>query len=178
KMHKVGAKIKEVPIQFGLRDEGDSKMEKNNLKDSLRVVITLRLKDEDTQKFLKFCAVGFAGLFVDTGLFNFLRLTIQNSKTSSLISGLIAMITTFLLNNFWSFNKNKIEGTQKKIFGFIIYFVSSYVPIFLRSQLINFSASKFGDTFLVSNTAFFIGIVFGLIWNFIVYSKIIWKEKK
>ncbi len=177
KMHKAGAKIKEVPIQFGIRDEGSSKMEKNNLKDSLRVVLSLRLKEEATQKFLKFCAVGFIGLFVDSGLFNLLRLLIKNSRTSSLISGFIAMITTFLLNNFWSFKKNKIEGTKNRVLSFVIYIVSSYFPIFLRSHLIKFSITKFGDTFFISNTAFFIGIVFGLFWNFVVYSKIIWKGK-
>ena len=177
KMHKAGAKIKEVPIQFGLRDEGTSKMEKNNLKDSLRVVTTLRLKDPDTQKFLKFCAVGFAGLFVDSALFNILRFSIGNSKTASLISGFIAMLTTFTLNNFWSFKNNKIEGNSKKIQGFIIYILSSYVPIVFRSQLIKFSVSRFGDTFWVSNITFFIGIVVGLIWNYLVYSKIIWKDK-
>jgi dolichol-phosphate mannosyltransferase len=42
RMHKLGAKIKEVPIQFGLRDRGNSKMESNNFMDSLRVVLTLR----------------------------------------------------------------------------------------------------------------------------------------
>lgn len=178
KMHRAGAKIKEVPINFGLRDEGSSKMEKNNLKDSLRVVISLRLKDEKTQKFLKFCAVGFAGLFVDSGLFNILRVTIDSSKTSSLISGFVAMMTTFLLNNFWSFKKNKIDGVRKKVSGFIIYVISSYIPIFLRSHLIKFSVSRFGDTFWVSNIAFFIGILFGLAWNFLIYSKIIWKENK
>ncbi|HPD73725.1 MAG TPA: glycosyltransferase family 2 protein [bacterium] len=177
KMHKAGAKIKEVPITFGLRDEGASKMEKNNLKDSLRVVTTLRLKDPDTQKFLKFCAVGFAGLFVDSALFNILRLSIRNSKTASLVSGFIAMLTTFTLNNFWSFKNNKIEGNSKKIQGFIIYILSSYVPIVFRSQLIKFSVSRFGDTFWVSNITFFIGIVVGLIWNYLVYSKIIWKDK-
>ena len=178
KMHKAGAKIKEVPITFGLRDEGTSKMEKNNLRDSLRVVTTLRLKDPDTQKFLKFCAVGFAGLFVDSVIFNVLRLSIKNPKTASLTSGFVAMLTTFTLNNYWSFKNNKIEGSGKKIRSFVIYILSSYVPIIFRSQLIKFSVSKFGDTFWVSNIAFFVGIVVGLIWNYLVYSKIIWKDKK
>ncbi len=177
KMCKLGAKVKEIPIQFATRDEGISKMNANNPMDSLRVIITLRLKDKNTQKFLKFCTVGFVGLFVDSGIFNFLRVTLLTSKISSLISGFIAMITTFLLNNFWSFKQNKIKGTSKKIFGFFIYIIFSYIPIYLRSELIKFSASMFGDTFIVSNTAFFIGIVFGLIWNFFVYSKIIWRNK-
>jgi len=88
------------------------------------------------------------------------------------------MLTTFTLNNYWSFKNNKIEGGGKKIRSFVIYILSSYVPIIFRSQLIKFSVSKFGDTFWVSNIAFFVGIVVGLIWNYLVYSKIIWKDKK
>jgi dolichol-phosphate mannosyltransferase len=177
KMHKAGAKIKEVPIQFGLREEGISKMERNNMMDSLRVVISLRLRDPQTQKFLKFCVVGVTGLVADSVLFNILRISLENSKTASLLSGLIAMLVTFTLNNFWSFKENKISGIAGKLKGFIIYILSSYVPIFLRSQMIKFSVSKFGDTFLVSNITFFIGIVLGLIWNYTVYNKIIWKER-
>ncbi|MFC1700091.1 glycosyltransferase [Patescibacteria group bacterium] len=176
-MCQLGAKVKEVPIQFATRDEGSSKMEGNNLMDSLRVVVTLRLKDKKTQRFLKFCVVGFTGLFVDSGLFNLFRVTVFSSKVSSLVSGFIAMITTFLLNNFWSFKENKLEGAGKKASSFVVYIISSYVPILFRSWLIKFSIDRFGDTFIVSNAAFFIGIVIGLIWNFTVYSRIIWKDK-
>jgi dolichol-phosphate mannosyltransferase len=178
KMYKSGAKIKEVPIKFGLRDEGDSKMEKNNLIDSLRVVITLRLRDEGTRKFLKFCIVGVIGFIVDSGCFNILRVVLQNSKTASLLSGFIAMMTTFTLNNFWSFNHEKLEGAKKSITSFIVYVLSSYIPIYLRSELIKFSTLKFGNTFLVANLAFLIGVAFGLVWNFLVYSKIIWRKQK
>ena len=177
KMHKAGAKIKEIPIQFGLRDDGSSKMEKNNLSDSLRVVLMLRLKDKDTQKFLKFCAVGFIGLATDAGLANIFRITILSSKNAPLASGLIAMIVTFLFNNFWSFNEFKIKGIGSKFLYFIVYCVSSYVPVIFRSYLVGFCVSKFGNSFIVFNIAFFIGIVVGLIWNYLVYSKIIWRKK-
>jgi len=178
KMYKAGAKIKEVPITFGVREEGVSKMENNNPIDSLRVVITLRLKDKDSQRFLRFCAVGFAGLFTDTFLANIFRVTFLTSRTAPLLSGLIAMIVTFVLNNFWSFNENKIPGFLKKLVYFVFYCVSSYVPVWFRSVLTGFATSSFGNTFLVFNTAFFIGIVLGLIWNFTIYSKIIWRTKK
>ena len=178
KMCKLGAKVKEVPIQFATRDEGISKMEANNPIDSLRVVITLRLTDRKTQRFLKFCVVGFTGLFVDSGLFNLFRVTLFSTKMSSLVSGFIAMLTTFLLNNFWSFKENKLEGINKKVKSFVVYIISSYIPIIFRSWLIKFSIDSYGDTFIVSNTAFFIGIVIGLIWNFTIYSKIIWRDKK
>lgn len=177
KMHKAGAKIREIPIQFGLRDEGSSKMEKNNLSDSLKVVLVLRLKDKDTQKFLKFCAVGFVGLITDAGLANIFRITILSSKNAALVSGFIAMMVTFLLNNFWSFNEFKIKGIGSKFLYFIVYCISSYVPVVFRAYFVGFCVNKFGNSFIVFNIAFFIGIVVGLVWNFLVYSKIIWRKK-
>lgn len=176
KMHRLGAKIKEVPIKFGLRDRGDSKMENNNFSDSLRVVLSLRFNEN--RNFFKFCIVGFIGLAVDTGLFNIFRVTALPSNLSALASGGVAMTTTFLLNNYWSFNERKLEGTTKKLVSLIVYVISSLIPIFVRSKLIHIATTMYGDTLLVSNIAFFIGIVFGLIWNFTVYSKLIWRQKK
>lgn len=176
KMHRLGAKIKEVPIKFGLRDRGNSKMENNNMTDSLRVVVTLRYNEN--KNFVKFLAVGGIGFIVDAGLFNILRIGTLSSRNSALASGFTAMMVTFLLNNYWSFGERKIDGTKKKVVGFIVYIIFSSIPIAVRSRLVGFSVSMFGDTALVSNTAFLIGIILGLIWNFTVYSKIIWKGKK
>ncbi len=176
KMHRLGAKIKEVPIQFGLRDRGNSKMEKNNFSDSLRVVVTLRYNEN--KNFFRFCVVGFIGLFVDTGLFNLLRLLVFKSSTAAIFSGGVAMLTTFLLNNYWSFSERKIQGIYKKVLSFAIYLVSSWIPVIVRSRLIYYATHSLGDTFVVSNTAFFIGIIFGLVWNYFVYSKLIWRYKK
>ena len=176
KMHRLGAKIKEVPIKFGLRDRGDSKMEKNNLRDSLRVVVMLRYNEN--KNFVKFLVVGGIGFIVDAGLFNIFRVSIFSSRNAALASGFIAMIVTFLLNNYWSFGERKIAGAKKKVLGFAVYIISSFIPIAVRSKLVGFSVSTFGDTALVSNMAFLIGIMFGLIWNFTVYSKIIWKGSK
>lgn len=175
RMYKLGAKIKEIPIVFGLRDRGDSKMGRGNFSDSLKVVLLLRYK-ESTQ-LIRFLCVGMAGLFVDTMLFNILRLTLVGTHLAPVISGFTAMLTTFLLNNFWSFNDRKLEGGKNRIISLGVYIVSSTFPIVARSLLVSFGVSSFGDTFLISNGAFFIGAVFGLVWNFTVYSKIIWRKK-
>lgn len=150
-------------------------MEKNNMLDSIRVVLQIRLRQN--KNFVKFIAVGFVGLFVDGGLFNTLRIILANSYIAALISGLVAMLVTFSLNNYWSFRDRKIKGYTKKFLKFGIYLLSSIVPIFIRTKLVWYFTRQFGDTFLVSNVAFFIGIVLGLIWNFTVYSKIIWRRK-
>lgn len=175
KMHLLGAKIKEVPIAFGLRKDGDSKMERNNMADTLRVVISLRINHE--KRLLKFLVVGLTGLFVDEGLFNLLRLTPLGSHNATLISGLSAMATTYLLNNYWSFSDTKVLGVANRVKSIVLYFGFSYLPIILRSFLIVYTTSLFGDTFVVSNITQILGILLGLIWNFTVYSKIIWRNK-
>ena len=176
RMHRLKAKIVEVPITFGLRDRGDSKMERDNALDSLRVVLLLRYNE--SKSFIRFVFVGFTGLFVDSGLFALLRLTSLGSSYASATSGLVALLTTFVLNNFWSFGDRKLEGNAQKLKSFAVYFFSSYVPIFFRSWLISFAVSTFGDSAIVAFGAFFIGVVLGLIWNYTVYSRIIWKKNK
>lgn len=174
KMHKLGAKIKEIPIAFGLRDRGESKMEKGNFKDSMKVVLLIRWRE--SQSFIKFLVVGFTGLFTDTFFFNLFRTLLETSRLASAFSGLIAMIVTYTLNNTWSFRDRKITSTARTIKSMIIYFGSSYIPIIFRSWLVGFSVKTFGDTALVANAAFFVGIIIGLVWNFTVYSRIIWRK--
>ena len=172
---KIGAKIKEIPIQFALRDGGKSKMEQNNMLESLRVVILLKLRD--SINFIKFGIVGFAGFVTDTALFNFLRISLLSSEYASAFSGFLAMILTFLLNNAWSFSERKIETPGARLKVFVPYAISSYIPIIFRSWLVAYSLERFGDTTLIANAAFFVGMLIGLVWNFTVYSKIIWRKK-
>jgi dolichol-phosphate mannosyltransferase len=174
KAKKLGAKIGEVPIEFGLRDRGDSKMERNNLIDSLKVVIMLRVMEHPS--FVKFGIVGMGGLLTDVVLFNSLRLFMASGYASA-IAGLFAMMVTYTLNNFWSFKHQKKDSKWLFMRDFPIYAISSYVPIIFRSFLVGWSEDMFGKTFIVDNLAFFIGISFGLIWNYTVYSRLIWRKK-
>ncbi len=174
KMYKLGAKIAETPIEFGLRDRGDSKMERNNALDSLKVVLAIRINENRT--FFRFCAVGICGLTTDSLLFNIFRITVFDSTLSALVSGFIAMLVTFTLNNIWSFGERRINGLVKMAGTFLVYGTLSIIPILLRSQLVDLFVKALGNTFVVANAGFIIGVLFGLVWNYIVYSKIIWRK--
>lgn len=173
--NKLGAKIAEVPIHFGMREGGESKMERNNMLDSLRVVITIKIKN--SKHFFKFLITGFAGLFTDTSIFNILRLVIKSSYSAA-VAGSIAMVVTYLINNFWSFKHNKKESKLLLIRDFPVYAAFSYVPIIVRTYLVGAAEARFGQTFVVDNIAFFIGIAFGLVWNYTIYSRLIWRKSK
>ena len=176
KMHLLGAKIVEIPVMFANRTEGVSKMETNNPIDSLRVVITLRARKE--KNFIKFGLVGFAGFVIDSLGFNLIFLVDALSSYAALISGFIAMLSTLVLNNYWSFRDRTIGGSKEKVYKTGLYFLSSTIPIIIRNFLVEWGRVTFADTFIVRNMLFLVGVAFGLIWNFTVYSRIIWKDKK
>jgi dolichol-phosphate mannosyltransferase len=167
------AKIIEVPISFGLRDRGTSKMEHKNFQDSLKVV--LEFAKERNKNFIKFIIVGFGGLFVDATLFNILSIQLE-PYYSAIFSGFVAMLFTFLLNNYFSFRERQKKRLVDLLLFFVAYSLSSLVPIFVRGYIIYLFVYEFGDTFIIRNSAFFLGIFLGLIWNYTVYSKIIWKK--
>lgn len=175
KMHNLGARIAEVPISFGIRDRGTSKMERNNAIDSLKVVISLRINRN--KNFFKFVCVGFIGLFVDVGLANLFRLFIAQLNIAAVSSAGIAMLVTFILNNFWSFSEKKISSVSKLIVTFLPYVVLSIVPIAFRYFFVGYTSKNISSGFVVYNLSLFFCIVLGLVWNFTMYSKVIWRKK-
>ena len=56
---QLGAKIKEIPLQFGLRETGESKIEPQTAKDILRTAVLLRWNDSTTQYPIKFKYAGW-----------------------------------------------------------------------------------------------------------------------
>lgn len=175
KMYDMNIKIKEVPITFGLRDRGTSKMEEKNFKDSLKVVLNYSIKRN--KNFLKFIIVGFGGLIIDYSVFNLAFFVFHILDYPKFISGFTAMIFTFTMNNFFSFKERKKTSVREFIPYVSLYIISSSIPIYVGQQIIDYTRSIFGKDLVAINIAFFTGIFLGLIWNFTVYSKIIWRKK-
>ncbi len=175
-VHKLGAKIKEIPIIFGLRTDGESKMHRNNPMETLRVIFTIKFRERES--FFKFLLVGTAGFATDFLLFNIFSTIEPLYATSALLSGFFAMLTTLLLNNIWSFRANSMGKKLDAVWKTAFYFISSAVPIFVRNWLVNYSGVTLGHNFFIRNGTFLIGVALGLIWNYLVYSKIIWNRSK
>lgn len=185
KMIRLGAKVKEIPLQFGLRETGESKIEPQTAKEIFKVAILVRLNDPVTKKFIKFGSIGLFGFVINKlGLDFFAK---QLSKTiaevgprntlANAMAAEFSIISNFTLNNVWTFKNEKMSFGRRLVKKFAAFNVSSIVSgIALPSLIIGTGTHHFGDQY---RTLFLvIGVAFVTVpLNWFVYNKVIWKKK-
>jgi dolichol-phosphate mannosyltransferase len=95
------ARIREVPVSFIDRTEGESKL---GLKDIVEFIVNawwIRVRSART--FIKFLLVGAVGVIVNLGCFTILLKMGVNKYLASPIAIQISIVSNFLLNNYWTF---------------------------------------------------------------------------
>tara|TARA_B100001121_G_C18681069_1_gene618561 strand:- start:1007 stop:2134 length:1128 start_codon:yes stop_codon:yes gene_type:complete len=167
-----GANISEIPIEFSSRQGGDSKLA---LRDQIEFLLNIpRLGFRNLEDFMKYSLVGVSGVFVNLGLYLFLTRYYEISEVvAPLISIESALISNFILNNFWTFGK-RITQSRIRVKFVKFHLVSGF------SALINYSA--FLTLFLVFGLydilANLIGIGLAAIVNYLINSNWTWKDNK
>jgi len=176
-LHKLGAKIVEYPIDFIDRSKGKSKFPRNNIKDSLRVVFTLRFREHE--KLFKIMIVGGIGTIVQLFFFNIFRLSLNLSLAQNLAIEL-AIISNFLLNNLWTFKDTKftIKQLKKLTAGFLKFNLASVGSIVIQNIVLLTGIAVLGRSFIIENALVIVGILIGLIWNYLMYTRVVWKTHK
>lgn len=181
-LHKAvrdGFKIAEVPFHFSDRTLGDSKIAPPEyIFNLLKYVITARIKELIFGKFGKFLAVGGFGFVINAVV---LRVLVEGfdfaPAPANLIGAACAIFSNFNFNNLWTFGERKaktIPSYFTKLAQF--YATSAFGVIFIQTGTI-----FLGDTF-IGREYYFIYFLFGtgflLMWNFTMYSFVIWRKKK
>jgi len=186
KMVQLGAVVKEIPLQFGLRTKGESKIEPKTAKDIFRSVFLLRWNDSTTQKFIKFGCIGLFGFVINkVGLDLFAKLLqnlietvgIRNFLANALAAE-VSIISNFTLNNLWTFKNEKLVWGKKMLEKFVTFNLSSVISgIVIPSLVIGTGTQIFGDQyrFLFLFVAVFL---FTVPLNWFIYNLVIWKKKK
>lgn len=172
-VHRAGAKIKEIPIVFVDRTRGLSKMEiLKYIKDLLFFGIRMRIIDSKVP--IKFAIVGTIGFIINTIGLEFFVFNNFHPAAASALGAEAAIISNFLLNNFWTFKHNKITGF-KIFYKFLQFNLTSLGAILIQSITVWFGTYLFG---LNSYRLFYIiGIGIALFWNYLMYSRVIWTKK-
>jgi dolichol-phosphate mannosyltransferase len=175
-LHKNKARIREYPIEFIDREQGNSKLPKNSIFDSLRVVFTLRYYE--LKRYLKMCLVGSLGVMVQFSIYNLLRdHTHLSPFTASQIAVFAAVINNFILNNKITFNIKGKTQNPLKLQRFILFALYSVSIIYLQSYWLRWGVFCFGDGPLQENLIMGVGLGLISLLNYFTYSRHIWAER-
>ena len=169
---KQGARISEIPIRFEDRKRGQSKINFS------QYIFDIFLYIFTNSSFVKYVLVGISGFIIDFGLSYFLIEKINSLIwLSTLVSAETAIISNFFLNNFWSFSHKKLEGG---LFGYLSSFFKfnlvSAGALIIQAGGIQLLVNIFGRKFWYIYKALIILFII-IPYSYILYNKVIWKEK-
>lgn len=194
-----GAKWVEVPITFMARTKGESKIIKNEMAETLKVIFLVQIHNPKILRFLKFGTVGFIGYLVNAitlelfsksavaanlaAAFSFTRgtfvgLATQPSAWAAALATEMAIISNFTLNNLWTFSEVKITKPLQIIWKFIQFNFTSLGAVVIQFIVIGLAVSFFGDTRTVRQIGLLAGMPLVLSFNYVMYNLVIWKTWK
>ena len=167
-----GADISEIPIEFSSRNSGDSKLA---LRDQIEFLLNIpRLGFRNLEDFAKYSLVGASGVFVNLGLYTFLTRYYEMSEVlAPLISIESALISNFILNNFWTFGK-RITNSRIRV-KFVKFHLVSGLSALMNYLIFLTLFLVFGLYDILANL---IGIVLAAIVNYLINSNWTWKDNK
>ena len=173
---QMGAKFKEIPLKFEVRNAGESKIESKTLMESLRVAFLLRWNDKSVQRFLKFGTVGFTGYLVNAILLQVFSVKLLLPELWSWIfSTECAIIANFSLNNLWTFREDKITASRL-IKKFLHFNLTSSGAMIIQSTIGFIGVSLLGAQYR-QIILFFTVPCLVLPYNWLMANHFIWKKK-
>lgn len=186
-MLNLKAKTIEIPIKFVGREKEQSKSNAlREFKESMKVVLTLRFRRNE--RFFKVCIVGAIGALIQYVLFFTFKsipdfreihwLGLSYKTLANAVSVEIALLSNFFINNRWTFSDKKIIS-----FKSLLLKLPQFNVLSLGSVLIQAAVMEMGTRLIPIDNNFIdfglvaLGILVGLVWNFTMYTKIVWKTK-
>ncbi len=169
-----GARIREVPIHFTDRKFGHSKIAPSQyIRDVLRYVIVTRVRETLTGSFGKFLVVGTIGFIINTMVLEVMVGIGLHPAVGSAAGAELAIISNFLLNNFWTFGSRKVQGLRP-VSKFFQFNLTSMGAVFIQIGTVWLGTFLFGVS--VYRWFYLLGVGIGLVWNYTMYSKVIWRK--
>lgn len=175
-LHQRKARIVEFPIEFIDREKGVSKLPANSVTDSLRVLLTLRFYE--LQRYFKMCLVGASGALIQFFVYNGLRYEQVAPITATQCAVLLAITNNFLLNHRFTFKDHREVSVAQKFKSFLVFLGYSAIMVSVQSYWLALGIRKFGHGFVTENLIIISGMMLGSVLNYLMYSKVIFRNKK
>ena len=174
-----GAKVAEVPITFMARTAGESKIIKNEMIETLKVIFLFQIHNPKLIRFAKFGIVGFVGFLVNYLGLEALKVVGLSTYWATLIATELAIISNFTFNNVWTFKDKKITKVSEIIPQFAKFNVSSLFAVIVQPLVVVGATKLFSETSLVRLGALLFALFVIIIpYNYAVYNIFIWNTWK
>lgn len=171
---KLSKKTVEVPLEFASRTKEISKFNPKEMISTFKVAIILGIKDK--MKIIKFGTVGFLGFMVN---FVFLRVFRSFGWGETLVwlfATELAIINNYLLNNLWTFKEDEIKGLKAMLLKFLQFNLTSTGAIIIQSIAGPIGTKLVGEQYDFIVLAVVVAFLV-LPYNYLMYTKVIWKKK-
>lgn len=178
-LHKAihnGAKVAEVPFHFTDRLYGHSKIAPAQyIFNIYKYIFLSRVEEVVHGSFGKFLVVGGLGFVINAVILVVLHRVNWSATAANLVGAGIAIFSNFNFNNIWTFKHNKISGAAQYVWKLLhFYATSAFGVIVIQTGTIWLGVRILGDRWYF--IYFLVGTGLLLIWNYVIYSKFIWKK--
>ena len=166
-------KVIEIPLVFGLREFGQSKLDLAVIWDFLISLIHNFFGRIIPRRAFSFALVGLIGVFVQMFAIYFLLAVTDFDFEKILPVGVILAATSnYIINNILTFRSNKLSG-KNFYFGLFKFLLVASLPIIANIGVANLFYNQ-----LSSNTFFaqIAGILVVFIWNYAASSRVVWNN--
>ena len=175
---KTGPRIVEIPIIFTDRKQGESKLDYKAQIDYIRHLWRLYCYKFPTLfQFVKFCLVGFSGLFVDTAvLVSFVDLLSFDPRVAAIFAFFAAVCWNYTFDRIWAFDFGRTTKISYSYIAFVtICLVGLGIRIGVMHLLIEYTQMGERPWYILAS---FMGILAATIFNFfgskyIAFSKLL-----
>lgn len=182
KWQLVGATFAEVPVNHYDRDYGKSNytmtgLMKEKILGDLKLYKKLRKFKGGTGslRIVKFGSVGVISIVIQTLLFNlFMAIFKISPAVATILADQFAIISSFVLNNFFTFHDKKHTQVAKLLPAFAKFWSIVMTSTLIQALIVFVGTSVFGTGFISANFFFVLGLVITFFWNYKVQKRFVW----
>jgi len=164
-------KVKEFPLNFAARREGESKLDRAILFDFLAGLYDKTFGKVIPTRFALFGTVGAAGVVVHFMVLSALLFLFGHHFTLAQSGAvLVAMSFNFWLNNYLTYRDKRLTGFGALLRGWVGFIATCAIGGFANVAIATFLEGK-GIFWALAALA---GIVVGSVWNYALSSRFVW----
>jgi dolichol-phosphate mannosyltransferase len=165
---RTGVRLREVPIAFADRQKGESKLDKRVKAQYIAHLLKLyHFKYPAIFQFLRFCAVGFLGLIMDTAILVALVEVVRIDPRFAAVFAFVATVSfNYVLNRTWTFTAARAVTRVATSYAWFIAVCSTglLVRLSVMHLLIKFCNMGVGFRYVLASL---IGIFMATLFNFL-----------